>query len=322
MSLKHLEKPQVLIDAAFNRGRKNSSLYPQQKTSFYTIKGKEMAFIDASAAYIEEVLEKTVKEFPSIEKLEPFYYDLYTCIIDIDDVKKALSSIYSVTKLVMRVRRESLVKMKELKFSNGADKVAKKITHQYIGRVSSLIDGLKGPIDRYNDNVRKLKELPSIDSKNDTYILAGFPNVGKSTLLSKVTESKPEVAAYPFTTKGLNVGYFQRKYMPVQVIDTPGLLDRPLHARNKIELKAIAALQHLKGTVLFVVDPLDDLEIQRNLLEEMKKLFTTQGFIVVINKTDIANPKQIEDAKEKFADHFTILEGKGLDALKTELTKK
>jgi len=322
MSLKYMEKPQTMIDAAFNRGRKNASLYPDQKTKFYTLKGKEIAFIDAASAYLEETLSKIVTEFPSIDKLEPFYYDLYTCIIDVDDIRKALSSITSVTRLMLKVRRESLVKLKELKFSPGADKDAKKITHQYIGRVSSLINGLKGPGDRYNDTIRKLRELPSIKTKDETYILAGFPNVGKSTLLGRITESQPEVAAYPFTTKGLNVGYFQKRYLPVQVIDTPGLLDRSLHERNKIELKAIAALQHLKGTILFVVDPMDDLDTQRNLFEEMKKLFTTQGFIVVINKTDIANPTQVEGAKEKFSDCYVILEGKGLDNLKKELTAK
>jgi nucleolar GTP-binding protein len=139
--------------------------------------------------------------------------------------------------------------------------------------------------------------------------------------MNKITDSKPEIAPYPFTTKGLNVGHFMKKYMPIPVIDTPGLLDRPLHERNKIELKAITAFQHLKGTILFVVDPLDDLEKQKNLFAEMRKLFTNQGVIIVINKTDIAPPEWIEKAKEAFKDYSIIIEGNGLNNLKEELLK-
>ncbi len=321
MNLKYLEKPSVLIDAAFSRGRKAAANYKDQKTSFYTIKGKEIARIDASYEYIESVLSKTVKEFPSIDKLPLFYHDLFEIIIDINEIRKALSSMTSVLRLMKNIRREQIIKLKELKFEKNAVKTAKDFSKVYFGRTTSMLNGLSKQIEVYNDAIKKLRELPAIKTEEETYFLAGMPNAGKSTLLSKVTSSKPKVAAYPFTTKGLNVGHFFRKYFPVQIIDTPGLLDRPLNKRNKIELRAITAFQHLKGTIIFVVDPMENIKEQKNLFDELRKLFTNQGFFVVINKTDISSEEQISEAKNTFKDFFVLLEGKDTNNLKEELLK-
>jgi nucleolar GTP-binding protein len=321
MNLKYVDKPKELIETAFARGRKASSNYKEQKTRFYTIKGKEIARVDASGEYLIETLSNVAKEFPSVDKLAPFYRDLFTSIIDVAATKKALSSISSVSKLIKKRRIETIIKIKELRYEKGNDSVTKSFSNAYFGRICSLVKGLEKPIEVYDAAVKKLRELPSIKTDEEVYILAGLPNVGKSTLLGKITSSKPKVAAYPFTTQGLNVGSFEKKFIKIQVIDTPGLLDRPLFERNKIELKAIAAFQHLKGTVIFVVDPLDDMTKQKNLFLELKKLFTEKGFIIVINKTDIASPEMIKNAQKAFEGNYLILEGNGLNNLKDEMMK-
>jgi len=317
-----IEKPQVLIDAALTRGRKAASEYPKQKTVFYTIKGKEIAKIDASANYLEEKLFKSSKQLPNFDSLEPFYFDLYSCIIDIDQMKKSMASISSVARLVKKMRRDYIVKLKEMRYETGMEKHAKGITGAYIGRISSLINGTAKHITFYNSCAKKLNELPSINTTEDCIMLAGFPNVGKSTLLMKITESKPEIANYPFTTKGLNVGKFMMRYVEIPVIDTPGLLDRPLNERNNIELKAITALQHLRGMIVFVVDPMDDIENQKKLFGDVKKLFTKHKFLIAITKSDLANPTQLEDAKKAFEGYEIIIEGNGLNSLKEYLMAK
>lgn len=319
-----MQKPNQLLDSAMNRGRKAASLYPKQKTEFYTIKGKEIAKIDASANYIEETLFRSVKAFPTFEDLEPFYKDLYECILDTNELKKNLSSISSVARLVKTIRRNHIVKLKELKFDRGTGikKQSFAITKSYVGRLSSLLKGISKQIDFYNESARILKEPPNIRTKENCIILAGYPNVGKSTILSRITESKPQIASYPFTTKGLNVGVFKKKYVPIQIIDTPGLLDRPLLDRNKIELKAVTALQHLKGLIVFVVDPTEELDKQKNLFLELKKLFTHNKFLVVINKTDVATQTELDSAKNIFEKELIIFEGKNSLALKEWLLDK
>ncbi len=319
MNLKMLDKPDALLDAAFARGRKAAKIYKKQKTPFYTIKGKEIAKIDQSGEYLIEKLSSVAKDFPSVDRLAPFYKDLFNSVIDVVETKKALSSISSVAKIIKKFRIQGIVALKELKFERGNIDIAKSISNKYFGRISSLVKSLSKQIDRYNSSVQKLRELPSIKTDEELYLLAGLPNVGKSTLLGKITDSKPKVAAFPFTTQGLNVGYFKKKHMPIQVIDTPGLLDRELHKRNKIELKAITAFQHLKGTIIFVVDPTYALNEQQNLFKELRKLFTEKGFMVVINKTDLVSPKELETAKNLFEGYVTIIEGKDLDNLRREL---
>jgi nucleolar GTP-binding protein len=319
MNLKTIEKTEKLLDIAFRKGRKKANQYPKQRTPFYTIKGKEIAKIDASSEYLIETLSEKAKEFPSINKLPDFYKDLIGFIIDTDKTKKALAKFSATSKILKDLRRKKIVALKEMKFERGNKEKAKKISNEYFGRVSSLIKSLKKEVEIYNNAISKLREMPSIKAEEEVFILAGLPNVGKSTLLSKITDSKPKIASYPFTTQGLNVGTFIKKYLPVQVIDTPGLLDRPLQERNKIELKAISVFQHLKGTIIFVVDPIYKLEEQKNLFKELKKLFSDKGFIVVINKTDIASKEEIKKAKKAFEGNFVILEGQGLNNLKKEI---
>ena len=80
-----------------------------------------------------------------------------------------------------------------------------------------------------------------------------------------------------------------------QIIDTPGLLDRPFEKRNDIEKQAIAALRYLADIILFVLDPSEtcgySLKEQKNLLTELKKMFKEQTFIIIENKSDIKKSK-------------------------------
>ena len=107
-------------------------------------------------------------------------------------------------------------------------------------------------------------------------VIAGYPNVGKSTLLKAISNARPEVASYPFTTKGIIIGeWADEKGKIYQFIDTPGLLDRPLGERNPIEKRAIAALDHITDILLFVIDPSETcgytVEQQENLLKSIRR---------------------------------------------------
>ena len=98
--------------------------------------------------------------------------------------------------------------------------------------MAGIIKRLKDPL-AYLEQVRQhMARLPSIEVNTRTLILAGYPNVGKSSFMNKVTRADVDVQPYAFTTKSLFVGHMDYKYLRWQVIDTPGILDHPLEEMN------------------------------------------------------------------------------------------
>ena len=159
---------------------------------------------------------------------------------------------------------------------------------------------------QYLEEVRQhLSRLPSIDPNTRTLLICGFPNVGKSSFLNKVTQADVEVQPYAFTTKSLYVGHTDYKYLRWQVVDTPGILDHALEERNTIEMQAITAMAHLRASILYIMDVSEQcgysLEEQAALFNNIKALFVNKPLIVVANKVDI---KKIDDLTPDKRKHF------------------
>lgn len=78
------------------------------------------------------------------------------------------------------------------------------------------------------------------------------------------------------------------KYLRWQVIDTPGVLDKPLEERNTVEMQSITALAHLQCCVLYVVDISEQcgysIEQQVDLFHSIKPLFHNKPLVVAVNK--------------------------------------
>jgi nucleolar GTP-binding protein len=81
------------------------------------------------------------------------------------------------------------------------------------------------------------------------------------------------------------------------VIDTPGLLDRPLEDRNDIERQAISALRYVGNVVLFIVDPSENcgypIKEQYALLDEVKE-FIDMPVLIVANKIDLESGDKVK----------------------------
>lgn len=159
----------------------------------------------------------------------------------------------------------------------------------------------------YLEQVRQhLSRLPSIDPYSRTIIICGFPNVGKSSFINKITRADVEVQPYAFTTKSLYVGHTDYKYLRWQVIDTPGILDHPLEERNVIEMQAITALAHLRACVLYFMDISEQcghsLEDQVKLFESIKPLFANKPLMVVVNKIDILTLDELNPERKTIID--------------------
>lgn len=159
-----------------------------------------------------------------------------------------------------------------------------------------------------------MSRLPSIDPSTRTLLIAGFPNVGKSSFINRVTRAEVDVQPYAFTTKSLFVGHMDYKYLRWQVIDTPGVLDKMLEDRNTIEMLSITALAHLRACVLFFMDPSETcgytLAQQISLFKSLVPLFVNKPVILVTNKTDLGweanldeeQAKELSDLVKKYGD--------------------
>jgi len=134
-----------------------------------------------------------------------------------------------------------------------------------------------------------LRDLPDIRPDEPTIVVAGYPNVGKSSFVNEVTRADNEIARYPFTTRGIQIGHFERDHIRYQIIDTPGLLDRPETERNDIESQAVSALAHLADAVVFVADASEacgyPLSAQLDLRDAVVERFDAP-VLTVCNKSD------------------------------------
>ncbi|KAJ1973380.1 Nucleolar GTP-binding protein 1, partial [Dimargaris xerosporica] len=169
-----------------------------------------------------------------------------------------------------------------------------------LGRMGTIVKRQKDSL-AYLEQVRQhLARLPSIDPNTRTLIICGYPNVGKSSFMNKVTRADVDVQPYAFTTKSLFVGHMDYKYLRWQVIDTPGILDHPLEDRNTIEMQSITALAHLRACVMFFIDLSEQcgysIEDQVNLFNSIKPLFANKPTVLVTSKIDSA---RLEDLSEE-----------------------
>ncbi len=132
--------------------------------------------------------------------------------------------------------------------------------------------------------------------------LVGFPNAGKSTLLGKLSEAKPKVAAYPFTTLQPMVGVVEfGGFRRCTVADIPGLIEGA-HQNRGLGHEFLRHVTRCK-LLLFVIDmagsegrdPVADLEVLRKEVREYDVELARFPWLVVANKMDL------EGAAEKLA---------------------
>ncbi len=290
---------QQLLDLAFKHGRQAEPVVAKRiRKKERWAKEIERTKLEAIADELDEKLRKIEQSFPDFDAMPFFYQQLADATIDLNATRMRLGNIKRTAKIVQKLRREHLGKI----FRSKTDRQIKDLSRSFYGRVSSSIKKIGPDLLALENSRKELERLPNLRTDCMTVLLAGYPNVGKSTVLSRLTGSTPEIAAYPFTTKGLKLGYFKEKFFDFQVIDTPGLLDR--QKRNPIEQKAVSALRELDGLVVLVIDPSVSsgfsIEQQFELYNNLKKEFSKRDFLVTLNKVDVATEEQLEHARKLF----------------------
>ena len=167
--------------------------------------------------------------------------------------------------------------------------------------------------------------------------LIGFPNAGKSTLISRISAAKPKIADYPFTTLEPNLGVVGTAddYTSFVVADIPGLIEGA-HEGHGL---GIQFLRHVERTRLLVHlvdvsetsgrDPVDDFHIILKELASFSEDLAAKPMFVVASKVDVAQDTERIDALRDFAQErdlpffeISAVTGVGIDALKHAMAER
>ncbi len=311
-----LELPSILradevLDKALGRSAKATAKGVDRASRARNL---AIAKVQTAGQTIEATLHGYVKAFPTLDRLPPFYRELVDILVDRDRLRKRLGAVDWAAGKAKELTREYARRIGRAPIQN-----VPALRKEAMGRLASVVRQVAADLDGLVDARIALRKVPTLDPQLPTIVVAGYPNVGKSALVRAVSTGKPKVAAYPFTTQGVTVGHFERRYRRFQILDTPGLLDRPMEKRNAIERQAIAALRHLATVILFLLDPTETcgfpLDDQLRLLSSVEAMFPEVPVVVLENKSDLGGPP---------AGHLrgSALTGDGLEELMDEVAER
>lgn len=279
--------PQSLLDTAFHRAGIRTVKKGRGEERYVKADLGRVVAVDAIiTGILNGFLAKTNVQLSDFER------ELVSTKVDMKKLDADLKKIRNSLRILRSLKEEYAIKIKYA--DNRTD--SNRLRASYYGRVSSVVKRLD--FSTAESFVKELTYLPRIKDMK-TIIICGYPNVGKSSLLKKLSGHNVKIAQYPFTTKDLLVGYIKNRYEDVQLIDTPGLLDRPFDKRNEIEKRAVFALKHISKNLLYAIDPSETcgygLESQLSLMHDLKRQFSPRMFVVAM-KRDIGGKPVEADA--------------------------
>ncbi len=291
-------RAEELVDKAFSRaaraGRAKSGVEAQ------------VSMLHTASNVLSDNLQNVVTSWPDFDALDPFSRELADAIADVDETRKHLSEVGWAGRKCDEIKREY-----ESRVMKSDPDTARKLRKQAFARLASVVEEVEDDLQALNESRDDLRTLPEIRPDEPTIVVAGYPNVGKSSFVNAVTNARNETATYPFTTKQIRVGHIERDHIRYQLVDTPGLLDRPAEERNGIENQAVSALTHLADCVLFILDASEScgypLEAQVALRDEVQEKFDAP-VVTVCNKAD--------RSRDVAADHYmSITENENVEGV-------
>ena len=205
-----------LLDRAI---RKTKKIQLYDRDVRFKIKKTTIARIDSFATVIISTLEKYVKEFPSIEQLPSFYQEIIDIKIDTNKLKKSLGAVDWARKTCAMIYSKQ---RRALKKTGNVDFLKQKQKEIY-GRISSVVKQIDEHLMFLATAQNIMKKFPYIQDV-PTVVIAGYPNVGKSSLVNRITGQNINIVTdIPGTTRDsidTSITHFGKK---CTFIDTAGL---------------------------------------------------------------------------------------------------
>lgn len=158
--------------------------------------------------------------------------------------------------------------------------------------------------------------------------IVGFPNAGKSTLISRISAARPKVASYPFTTLEPHPGVVRLDHSRSFIItDIPGIIEGA-HKGKGLGHKFLRHIERTSSLLFLLAPDLGDVKYQwdtlRNELRQYDPSLLERPYLIAISKADILQPEDKDAIAKKFKEEQNILfissvTGEGIDDLKWRL---
>jgi len=263
-----------------------------------------------------------LEEFPEYDKLHPFYRELFNLTYAKDHYKVALGQINSLKSQIQKVGADYT---KLLKYGDSLYR-CKQLKKAALGRMVTMMRKQKNTFVFLEDIRQHISRLPCIDPTTQSVILTGCPNVGKSSFMDLVSRTKPEIQAYPNTTKSLYVGHFDYEHIRWQVLDTPGLGDSLIEEKNQIEMNTITALGQIECAVVFFLDVSETCDHtvaqQLKVFNSIRPLFNKRPFALACNKSDLKTLAQLAEEEPEKRALIAELEAEGVPIMELSTRTK
>jgi nucleolar GTP-binding protein len=318
-----IETPDTYLDIAFRQGRNRGTAMrmkkPNKRPTTGEKKTSELAVFKSVNDYLSNTFDQILNSFPQVDKMTDFYRELLICTLDVDEMKRCLGGLAWAKRNVERFWFNYSKKV----HNSRDEEIIVTQRNSYYGRIASIVKQVSKELLFLEAARKKIKEFPVIKEGMKTVCIFGFPNVGKTTLLSKLTLSTPEIAAYPFTTKSINLGYIdagmKRK---IQLLDTPGTLNR-FEKMNDIERQAYLALKHVADVIVYVFDLTGEsypIDYQLQLYDSLKEF--NKPIMIYYSKSDLLEKRSDRKEIDEFSkEHPGYNDAKKLEEAIKELAK-
>jgi nucleolar GTP-binding protein len=258
MQFPQIHKSKKTIDIILNNLKKDTSFKGIYDTFDYVSKFQLL---------LTNRYNDIMNGLPDYKDMNDYYLLMSKNIISEKDIEKYKNHYKKTIQIINQLSERYKRKLKKER----KKEVIKQLKQEYFGRVFSAIKRLDKTNEELLNIAKEFKNIPKPNKNLFTLVLAGIPNAGKTTVLTKITEADPEINSYEFTTKSLNFGYFKIRENVLQVVDTPGIVHTDFNKMNVIEKKAVVAIKTLADVIVFIYNEKLNEKLQHEIYLSIKE---------------------------------------------------
>ena len=231
---------------------------------------------------IHDRLVYIIRGFPEFEKIPPFYREMAEILYGVDNIKQSLGAVGWAAKHTKMVGHEIAIQSRRSTETLVLRKRA-------VARLASMVHQIDKDLLFLNKVRNTLRKLPHVEDAF-TVVIAGYPNVGKSSFIRVCFIGDTRDRVLPIHDKRRDRRAPGAGTGPDPVRGYAGDPDRPADQRNPIERQALSAIMNVASVILFILDPSEHcgypMEMQLRLLDEVKGMVNVP-LVVVANKSDL-----------------------------------